>query len=265
MNKLDYLINYLLNERSEKVVVPTDIEEKKKLYKALCNIREPKEISQAYIEIENEYLQEELKKKEVVVIDDIKHLTDVDSNIKNKDKLYLWQGDITRLKIDAIVNPANSQGLGCFNPSHVCLDNIIGIAAGVCLRLECNEIMKKKDYYLETGQAIITRGYNLPSNYIIHTVGPIIDYQVTELQKRQLAECYNSCLDLAKEYNIRTIAFPCISTGLFHFPKDLAAKIAIQTVDDYLDRNREYFDKIIFCVFSNEDYHAYQNNKRSIF
>lgn len=181
VSKLDYLIKYLLEERNEKINIPQNIEEKKKLYKALCNIRQPLPISEDYIKIENEYLQEETRKKKVV---DIKNIEVPNSNnINNKDIISIWHGDITRLKIEAIVNPANSQGLGCFNPYHQCLDNILGVSSGVCLRLECNDIMSKKNYKLKTGEAIITKGYNLPSNYIIHTVGPIIDGNVTEFKK----------------------------------------------------------------------------------
>ena len=257
MNNLDYLIKYLLEERKEEVNIPDNIEEKKKLYKILCNIREPKPISDEYIQVENNYLQEETRKKGILNIKDI-IITD-NNNIKNKDIISIWQGDITRLQVDAVVNPANSQGLGCFNPSHKCLDNILGVSSGVCLRLECNEIMRKKDYNLKTGEAIITKAYNLPSKYIIHTVGPIINYELTDNHKNKLSECYISSLELAKKNNIKTIAFPCISTGLFSFSKDIACRIALKTVDEYLIENKKYFNRIIFCVFSDEDYNYYIN------
>ncbi len=139
------------------------------------------------------------------------------------------------------------------------MDNILGISAGVCLRLECNDVMSKKNYNLKTGEAIITKGYNLPSKHIIHTVGPIVYDKVTNAQKKELETCYINCLNLAKENKIRTIAFPCISTGLFNFPKDVASKIAIKKVDEYLENNKEYFDKIIFCVYTNDDYLSYKN------
>ena len=257
MNNLDYLIKYLLEERNEDINIPNNLEEKRNLYKALCNIREPKPISQEYINIENKYLKEESIKKGIVSIDDIQSINK--DNIRNKEIICIWQGDITRLEVYAIVNPANSQGLGCFNPYHKCLDNILGISAGVCLRLECNEIMKYKDYNLKTSEVMITKGYNLPSKYIIHTVGPIVNHEVTDKEKKELVACYKNCLELAKQKNIRTIAFPCISTGLFNFPKDIAASIAVKTVDKYLDSNKEYFDKIIFCVFTDEDYNYYKN------
>lgn len=169
LKKLDYLIEYLLNENTEVSIdkIPTDINEKKNLYRSLCNIREPKPISKEYLQIENEYLQEELQKKNITKVEDIKPEP---CYIHNKDKICLWQGDITTLKIEAIVNAANSQGLGCFVPCHKCIDNQINTFAGISLRLECNEIMKEKDYFLHTGKSFITKGYNLPSKYIIHTV-----------------------------------------------------------------------------------------------
>lgn len=256
MDKLDYLISYLIKERNQQIEIPSDIDKKRDLYKTLCNIREPGFISDEYVRIENDYLKEELNKKGIVEISSV--LGVKNKKIRNRSKLGFWLGDITRLRVGAIVNPANSQGLGCFNPKHRCLDNIIGLSAGVCLRNECNEIMKKKDYNLETGEAFITKGYNLAAKYIIHTVGPIINFRVSENQKLELAKCYKSCLELAYKNNIRTVAFPCISTGLFSFPKELAASIAIKTVDEYLDTNNNYFDKIIFCVFTDEDYRAYK-------
>lgn len=195
LKKLDYLIEYLLNENTEVSIdkIPTDINEKKNLYRSLCNIREPKPISKKYLQIENEYLQEELQKKNITKVENIKPVSQtIKSNLENKnlshqsnqrlpvgtpepcyihnkDKICLWQGDITTLKIEAIVNAANSQGLGCFVPCHKCIDNQINTFAGISLRLECNEIMKEKDYFLHTGKSFITKGYNLPSKYIIHT------------------------------------------------------------------------------------------------
>lgn len=164
------------------------------------------------------------------------------------------------MEIDSIVNAANSRGLGCFIPCHKCIDNQINTFAGVGLRLECNEIMKKKDYNLKTGEAIITKGYNLPSKYVIHTVGPIIYNQVTKEKENLLALCYINSLKLAIENNIKTIAFPCISTGEFCFPKDLASKIAIKTVNNFLNEYKNSFDKIVFNVYSKEDYEIYERN-----
>lgn len=264
MEKLDYLIEYLLKENTKVNIdkIQTNIDDKKSLYRSLCNIREPKPISKEYLEIEKEYLQEELKKKNLTKVEDIKPIvkTIKESNLENKDKICLWQGDITTLQIDSIVNAANSQGLGCFVPCHKCIDNQINTFAGISLRLECNEIMKEKDYFLHTGKAFITKGYNLPSKYVIHTVGPIIYSEVTEKEELQLVNCYRNSLELALSKGIRTIAFPCISTGEFRFPKDEACKLAILTVENFLKEYREDFDKIVFNVYGEEDYKIYERN-----
>lgn len=251
MSDLDYLIQVLLDRRKEKIKLPTDLSEKKKLYKKLVNLQEPFHLSEEFIKKENAYLQSELKQKVPI---DLKMI-----NI-SKNNISVWKGDITRLKVDAIVNPANHQGLGCFNPSHICLDNMIGVNAGLQLRNECNEIMKQRDYYLPTGEAFITKGYNLPCKYIIHTVGPEINTNVTETDVKKLRACYQNSLKLASGYKIRTIAFPCISTGLFAFPKDKACEIAIKAVYDYLNTSLYSFDRIIFCVYTFEDLKLYEEN-----
>lgn len=164
------------------------------------------------------------------------------------------------MKIDAIVNCANSQGLGCFVPCHKCIDNQINTFAGISLRLECNEIMKEKDYFLHTGKSFITKGYNLPSKYIIHTVGPIIYKDVTKKEELQLINCYKNSLELAINNGIRTIAIPCISTGEFRFPKTQACKLAIFAVENFVKEHKANFDKIIFNVFGEEDYKIYERN-----
>ena len=174
----------------------------------------------------------------------------------------MWQGDITKLKIDAIVNAGNSQGLGCFLPNHNCIDNQINTFAGVRLRLACNDIMKDLNYNLETGKAIITKGYNLPSKYVIQTVGPIIENKVTDKKQKELANCYINSLKIAIDNGIRTIAFPCISTGVFRFPKDEACKTAIKSVDEFITENRDKLDKVIFNLWSDEDVIIYEQNIR---
>ena len=246
---LDYLVTYLLQERGDEVFIPQDFEEEKQLYKALCNIREPKEVCEEYLEIEKKYLQEELSIKGVV---DAKSIPFIQEHIS------LWQGDITRLQVDAIVNPANSQGLGCFNPEHRCLDNLIGLAAGLSLRQECDLVMKPKHYFLDTGDVFLTKGYNLPAKYVIHTVGPIIRDTVRDIDREKLRDCYLHSLELAQKNGIRSIAFPCISTGLFHFPKEEASIIAVQAVKDYLKEHPNDFEQIIFCVYSDFDYRLYE-------
>ena len=264
MEKLDYLINYLLKENTEIKIdrLPSNITEKKNLWRSLCNIRDTKPVSEEYLKVEKEYLKEELSKKNITKVEDIKpvSITEVESNLENKDKICLWQGDITTLQIDSIVNAANSQGLGCFIPCHKCIDNQIQTFAGVGLRLECNDIMNKMNYYLETGGVFITKGYNLPTKHIIHTVGPIIQNKVTNKEKMQLENCYINSLDLAMKNGIRTIAFPCISTGEFKFPKEEACKIAIFAVEKCLKYYNSCFDKIVFNVYSEEDYKIYERN-----
>ena len=268
MEKLDFLIDYLIKENQSIDIkeIPQNTSDKKRLYRSLCNIREPLPISKKYIQAENEYLQEELEKKNITQIENIKTINKVlpKTNLKHKSQICLWQGDITTLKIDAIVNAANSQGLGCFIPCHKCIDNAIHSASGVRLRLECSKIMQEIGL-LQTGNVFITKGYNLPSKYVIHTVGPIIYGNVTEKEISELKSSYINSLELAKQNNIKTIAFPCISTGEFRFPKELASKIAIETIKEYLDTNEEHFEKIIFNVFSKEDYNIYLNNLGEIY
>lgn len=253
MDKLDYLIKYLLEENRNIDIeeIPENLEEKRKLYRSLCNIRDALPIAEKYLEVENEYLQEEIKKRDII------DLKDISSSITDGGtKIALWKGDITSLKIDCIVNAANSQGLGCFAPCHKCIDNIIHSIAGVQLRIECNEKMKKIGI-LKTGEAFLTKGYNLPARFVIHTVGPIIYDNVAEKNKAELEKCYINSLEIAKEAGIKNIAFCCISTGEFRFPKDLASEIAVKTVKKFLEQNEDFFKMIVFDVFSDEDYDIY--------
>lgn len=261
MEKLDYLIKYLLNE-SRKTNFNYSNSDKKSLYRALVNIREANPISDEFLKIEDEYLQEELKNKSITNVKDIKTIKEYykNSNIINKDKICLWQGDITKLEIDAIVNAGNSQGLGCFIPNHNCIDNQINTFAGVRLRLACSEIMKEIGFNLETGNAIITKGYNLPAKNVIQTVGPIIENELTSKKELELANCYKNSLKLAIDSKIRTIAFPCISTGVFRFPKDIASRIAIKTVDEFISENLDKIDKVVFNLWSKEDVIIYERN-----
>ena len=251
MKKIDYLIDELIKEdqRFSNIEIPDNIEDKKDLYRALRNIREPKPISGEYLSIQDEYLKEEIKNKGIVNEKDIPYDLDI---------ISIWLGDITTLKCDCIVNACNSYLLGCFNHKHRCIDNTIHSFAGMQLREECNNIMKGK--LLPNGEVVLTQGYNLPSKYIIQTVGPEINGTLTNKDRTDLEKCYYNSLELAKEKHLRTIAFPCISTGLFGFPKDEASRIAIKTITDYLKNNAYYFDHIIFNVFSEEDYNLYKNN-----
>lgn len=241
---VDELLGYLINEdeRLENFEIPSNYIEKRNLLRGIINLRAPYPISEDILVLEDQLLQLELKEKEV---------TDESEIETREDCIALWQGDITTLKIEAIVNPGNSALLGCFIPNHSCLDNQIHTFAGIRLRLVCNKIMQGKEE--KVGQAKITDAYNLPCDYVIHTVGPMITGNVTKKEEELLAKCYKSCLDLAKEKNIKTIAFPTISTGVFSFPKELASKIAVSTVREYVKENPNTFDKIVFDVYEEED------------
>ena len=263
MGKLDFLIDYLLKESGRENFDYSN-RDKKSLYRALVNVRQANPISEDFLKVEDAYLQEELKMQKITDSKDIKTIKETYQNntLINSDKICLWQGDITKLKIGAIVNAGNSQGLGCFLPNHNCIDNQINTFAGVRLRLACNEIMKDLNYNLETGKAIITKGYNLPAEYVIQTVGPIIEDSVTEQKENQLADCYINSLKLAIDNGIRTIAFPCISTGVFRFPKNKASQIATKSVDKFISKNEDKIDKVIFNLWSDEDVIIYEQNIR---
>lgn len=242
-----YLIEYLLAESKLQIEIPSDEISQKRLLRALFNVRMPKAASSEFLQIQNEYLQEELRQKGI---------TDIDSLAPVSSDIYLWKGDITTLKCDGIVNAANSQLLGCFYPNHGCIDNAIHTFAGVQLRQECAEIMKAQGYEEPTGKAKITKAYNLPCRYVLHTVGPIALGNLTEKEERQLADCYRSCLNLADKNGLNSLAFCCISTGEFHFPNEHAAQIAVRTVTDYKRQTKSKI-KVIFNVFKDYDYEIY--------
>ena len=248
--KRQYLIKELLKERLEyaDISVPKDETERKKLLRALFNVRLPLPISDDFLRAQDEYLQEEIAQKGITNIDDLEPV---------EPDIYLWQGDITTMKCDAIVNAANSQMLGCFCPNHGCIDNAIHTFSGVRLRLKCAEIMQKQGKNEETGKAKITPAYNLPCKYILHTVGPTVTGKLTEKDCELLRSCYRSCLALADECKLNSVAFCCISTGEFHFPNDKGAKIAIETVSEYKKLTNSKI-KVIFNVFKNSDYEIYR-------
>lgn len=241
--RLIYLVKYLLKEKNLNIDIPQEHDEIFALYRALVNLREAKKISQEFLKIQDQMLQEENQNKGIVTFEN------------NKDQIIVWKGDITRLKVDAIVNAANNQMEGCFVPGHHCIDNAIHTFAGVQLRIECHNIMEKQGFLEPTGKAKITKAYNLPSRYILHTVGPVISGEVTKKDEILLASCYENCLRLAEKYQLKTIAFCCISTGMFHFPNDHAARIAIKTVKDNLKEST--IKKVIFNVFSDKDEFIY--------
>lgn len=245
-----YLMKELLKEqpRYQEIQIPTDNREQKKLLRSLVNVRMPEPVSEDFLEIQDEYLREETAEKGITDIADLKPV---------RDNLYLWQGDITTLRCGAIVNAANSQMLGCFYPCHGCIDNAIHTYAGVQLRAACAELMERQGKEEETGKAKITPAYNLPCDYVLHTVGPIVRGRLTERDKKLLASCYRSCLELADLHGIASIAFCCISTGEFHFPNDAAAETAIAAVEDYVQQKRSDI-KVIFNVYKDVDYEIYR-------
>ncbi len=245
-----FLIQELLKEdkRYNDIEIPQDFEEQRVLLRELMNVRMAKGINGEFIKVQNEYLQDETKRKGIVDIDDLEPI---------KNRIYLWQGDITTLRCDAIVNAANSGMTGCYVPNHRCIDNCIHSFAGIQLRLECDEIMKKQGHGEPTGEAKITNSYNLPCKYIIHTVGPIINGKLTSEDCDLLASCYKSCLELASKNNLESIAFCCISTGEFHFPNDKAAQIAVKTVEEFMKKETS-LKKVIFNVFKDMDKEIYR-------
>ncbi len=270
-----YLIKALLAEQEQyrDMEIPSNISEQKRLLRALFNVRMPKSISEEFIEIQDAYLQEETHQKGIT---DIADLTPM------QDGIYLWQGDITTLRCGAIVNAANSQMLGCFYPNHGCIDNAIHTYAGIQLRAACAELMNQRGSEesekssirlaanrftnskstsrlgeAKTGEAIITSAFNLPCDFVIHTVGPIVGGWLTRNDERLLASCYRSCLELAEQNGILSIAFCCISTGEFHFPNEKAAEIAVNTVKEYREQTCSEIE-VIFNVFKDQDLQIYQ-------
>ena len=254
MNRSENLWNILralLDERPEyaSLQIPDSLTERQGLMRSLLNVRPPLPVSRELLEAQDAELRMQLADKGIV------HLSQIEP-CRSDGRLRIWQGDITRLAADAIVNAANSQLLGCFVPCHGCIDNAIHSAAGIQLRNECARIMEEEGREEKTGQARITAGYNLPARHVIHTVGPVVGQQVTDRQKEELRSCYQSCLKLADQEGLSTIAFCCISTGEFHFPNKLAAQIALDTIDRCLSRMK--LSKVIINVFKDEDLHIYQ-------
>lgn len=247
-----WLIQKLLEEDSyyKDYQIPDDEQEQKNLLRSLMNVRMPKPISDEFQAIQDAYLTEENAKDGITDIADLCP-TDFD------ERIYLWQGDITALKVDAIVNAANSQMCGCFRAMHNCVDNIIHSKAGIELRLRCNALMQAQGHEEPTGRAKITPGYNLPCKYVIHTVGPIVQGRLSKKHEELLASCYRSCLELAEKNGVESIAFCCISTGVFMFPNQRAAEIAVETVQNYYKETGSRM-KVVFNVFKDEDLAIYQ-------
>lgn len=244
-----FLIRSLLHEKREyqDMEIPTEPERQRQLLRGLMNIRAPQPIGEEFLRVQDVYLQEE---------NAAKGITDVAELTPMRPGVYLWQGDITRLRCDAIVNAANSGMTGCYVPNHPCIDNVIHSFAGIELRLACAALMEKQGHPEATGQAKITPAFNLPCRYVLHTVGPIISGRVRKQDEKMLASCYHACLELAAKNKLKSVAFCCISTGLFHFPNALAAKIAMETVTQFLQKKTS-IEKVIFNVFKDMDKEIY--------
>ncbi len=248
MNKLDSLIEYLLSERNnlEDITIPENDRDKFRLYRSLVNIRPAVKADESFLLAEDEYL---------TGLSQSRGITDIADLAPIEDGVYLWQGDITTLKCGAIVNAANSGMTGCYRPCHNCIDNCIHTFAGVRLRYKCGEIMRAQGHEEKTGKAKLTPAYNLPCDHVIHTVEPIVQGRLTDEHCRLLESSYKSCLDLAVQNGIRSIAFCCISTGVFGFPKKEAANIAVNTVREF---RKTHDIKVIFNVFGGDDYEIYK-------
>ncbi|MDO4268707.1 MAG: protein-ADP-ribose hydrolase [Eubacteriales bacterium] len=247
-----YLIRELQKEMPQykQLVIPEDETEQWRLLRSLFNVRPPKPASKEFLKIQDEYLSETVRERGIV------EAAGLPGSGRNS-KITLWQGDITTLRCDAIVNAANSALLGCWQPCHSCIDNMIHSLSGIQLRIKCNEIMQRQGREEETGRAKITPAYNLPCNYVLHTVGPIISGPLRKKDCDLLASCYQSCLELAAANGVHSIAFCCISTGVFRFPQEEAAKIAVETVEHFLETESP-IEQVIFNVFTDRDLEIYQ-------
>ena len=264
--RLDYLVEQFKEDSGKyrNLETPADPEEKKHILRSLMNIRMPRIMSSSVLAVQNEYLQERNRENGIVEISDIPTIADQGSRHSHADIISIWQGDITRLASDAIVNAANSQMLGCFVPMHTCIDNCIHTYAGIQLRAECSRQMNAlrakygPDYEQPTAVPLLTEGYNLPAKKIVHIVGPIVSGGLTKNLEQDLADCYRNTLDLCPENGINSIAFCCISTGVFHFPNRRAAEIAVHTVTEWLHNHPGAMKRVIFNVFKEEDKKYYE-------
>lgn len=250
-----FLINELIQEnpRYQQMQIPKDIERQKRLLRALMNVRIPKYITERFQKVQDEYLQEEIKQKGITDIEDLDPV---------QNGIYIWQGDITTLHCDVIVNAANSGMTGCYVPNHRCIDNCIHTFSGIQLRLDCAEMMEKQGYAEPMGRARLTSAYNLPCKYILHTVGPIITGELSKKDCELLESCYHSCLETASKARLESIAFCCISTGEFHFPNEEAAKIAVKSVKTFLKKETSV-KKVVFNVFKDTDKEIYDRLLRT--
>lgn len=246
----NYLIKSLIGEqkRFSGMEVEQDEADARRQLRSLMNVRKAAPITKEFEEVQDAYLQGVNTERGIVTLSDLEEI---------ETGIYLWQGDITRLAVDGIVNAANSGMTGCYQPCHNCIDNCIHTYAGIQLRNYCQVLMDKQGYEEATGQAKITPGFNLLCKYVLHTVGPIVQGRLTEEHERLLTACYESCLKLAEENGLKSIAFCCISTGVFMFPNERAAQIAVKTVREYR-KNTNSGIEVIFNVWKDIDYEIYR-------
>ncbi len=257
IERLDYLLDAFKEDsvQYKELQVGSDIEDKRIALRSLMNIRMPAPMDDEILKVQDEYLSRRLAEKGIVTLD---HIPEV------ADKISIWQGDITLLDVDAIVNAANSQMLGCFVPMHTCIDNCIHTFAGIQLRLECHNKMEElrsihgPSYQQPTSIPMLTDAYNLPARKVIHVVGPIVSGSLSEEHEKALADCYTNVLDMCLENSLRSVAFCCISTGVFHFPNQRAAEIATATVRSWLSAHPDAMDRVIFNVFKDKDKEYYE-------
>ena len=269
--RLDTLVEAFKADSGEyrELETPGDAEGKRRLLRSLMNIRMPRPMAKETLLIQDEYLRERAEERGIVRLDEIPSIMEsLGSKRPFAVILSLWQGDITCLAVDAIVNAANSQMLGCFQPCHGCIDNCIHTYAGIQLRAECHQQMQAlrfrygRDYEQPTAVPMLTDGYNLPAKKVVHIVGPIVYDSLTPELENDLADCYRNTLDLCAENGLRSVAFCSISTGVFRFPKERASEIAVQTVTEWLAAHPGAMDRIIFNVFSDRDRSIYEQNLR---
>lgn len=259
MDKINKLLQMLMEDSGQyrDIPVPAAETDRKNLIRSFMNIRMPGTVSEELLNLQDEYLQEELKEKGIVTLAEI-------PTIREQSKISIWQGDITRLKVGAIVNAANSRMLGCFVPCHKCIDNAIHSAAGMQLREECDHIMSRRrirygrKYEEPTGTATLTNAYNLPCDHVIHTVGPICYDGLNDALCQDLRNCYENVLKCCVDNHIKSVAFCCISTGEFHFPNEKAAEIAVETVTAFLEKQGDFMERVIFNVFKDSDRSIYE-------
>jgi O-acetyl-ADP-ribose deacetylase (regulator of RNase III) len=255
--RLDYLVEEFKRDSVQytDLETPKDTEGKRRILRSLMNIRMPGKMNEAVLAVQDDYLRERIRENGIVKPADIPVI---------RDQISIWQGDITRLAADAIVNAANSQMLGCFVPMHTCIDNCIHTFAGVQLREECHRQMKTlrirygRDYEQPTAVPMLTDAYNLPCKKVIHVVGPIVQFMLTAGLERDLADCYRNVLDMCAANGLKSVAFCCISTGVFRFPNKRAAEIAVETVQDWMTAHPGKVERVIFNVFKEEDRKIYE-------